>query len=212
MQVTAITIQAKNKNRVNVMIDGVYRFSLDIAQLADLGLKKGVEYSEADLLAFEDESTFGKLYARALEYVFSRPHSAKEVRDYLWRKTRDTRTKTGGVKRGVSPKIADRVFERLEAKGYINDESFARYWVENRNLRKGSSQKKLMTELLQKGVARTTVERLLAESTRQESDELAKVIEKRRSRYADDNKFIAYLMRQGFSYDDVKNALKNTEE
>lgn len=40
MQITAITAQQKDKNRVNVMVDGKYRFSLDVFQYADLGLNQ----------------------------------------------------------------------------------------------------------------------------------------------------------------------------
>src|SRR3989344_3448166 len=94
MKITSIAIQAKNKNRVNVSVDGKYRFSLDVFQVGDLGLKTGKEYTEEELDALETESQFGKLYARAMEYCMMRPHSAREVRDYLYRKTRTTKVKS----------------------------------------------------------------------------------------------------------------------
>lgn len=207
MKITAITAQTKNKNRVNVMVDGVYRFSLDIFQLSDLGIRTGKEYSEEELAALQTESQFGKVYARALEYCLMRPHSAKEVRDYLYRKTRDSRTKTGGVKKGVSPEIATRVYERLLEKGYIDDEKFARYWIENRNMTKGSSQRKITMELRAKGIETSIIEKLFSESARNDADELRKVMAKKQSRYPDEQKLIHYLLRQGFSYDDIKNEL-----
>lgn len=208
MKITAITAQQKNKNRVNVMVDGEYRFSLDVFQYADLGLRIGKEYSDEELNALETESQFGKVYARTLEYCLMRPHSAKEVRDYLYRKTRDMRTKTGEMKKGVSPDITGRVFDRLVEKDYINDEKFARYWIENRNLSKGISQRKLTAELRSKGVDQAMIETLLAGSSRGEDDELQKIIIKKRPRYPDEQKFIQYLMRQGFRYDDIRAALR----
>lgn len=208
MKVTGLTAQQKDKNRINVMVDGKYRFSLDIFQVADLGIRVGKDYTEQELVELETESQFGKTYARALEYCLMRPHSAKEVRDYLYRKTRDTRTKTGGVKKGVSPEITARVFERLVEKGYVNDEKFARYWIENRNLTKGASRRKLTAELRAKGVETGIIERLLVESPRSDEDELQKIIAKKRGRYADEQKFMQYLARQGFSYDDIKRALR----
>jgi regulatory protein len=207
MKITAITAQQKDKNRLNVMVDGKYRFSLDIFQYADLGIKIGKDYSEEELRALETESQFGKVYARALEYCLMRPHSSREVRDYLYRKTRDTRTKTGDIKKGIAPEITDRVFDRLVEKGYIDDEKFARYWVENRNMTKGASRRKLQAELQSKGVSSAIIEQQLAASSRTEDDELAKVIAKKRNRYTDDQKFLQYLARQGFSYDDIKRAL-----
>lgn len=216
MKVTDISQAVRNPDRVNISIDGKYRFSLDIFQVGEFGIKLGREYSEEELIELEVESQFGKLYARALEYCLMRPHSAKEVHDYLWRKTLNTKTrnrKTGEIKtrEGVSRENADRVFNRLVERGYINDESFARYWVENRNQTKGTSIRKLQNELRTKGVETSTIDSVLSESSRSDENELRKVIAKKQSKYADEQKFIQYLMRQGFRYDDIKSALSQPD-
>ncbi len=207
MKITAISAQQKDKNRVNIMVDGAYRFSLDIFQVGELGIKTGKEYSEEELIELEQESQFGKLYARTLEYCLSRPHSAKEIKDYLYKKTRDTRKKGGGIKKGVLPEVTQRVFERLIEKEYIDDERFAKYWVENRNITKGASKRKIISELRAKGVEQSNIEQAFVHSARNDHDELEKIIAKKRKRYDDEQKFIAYLARQGFSYDDIKRAL-----
>lgn len=211
MRITALSTQQKDKNRVNVMVDGKYRFSLDIFQISDLGIRIGKDYTDDELTALETESQYGKLYARALEYCLMRPHSGKEVRDYLYRKTRDTRTKTGVIKKGVSPVLTARVFDRLVEKGYVDDEKFARYWVENRNLSKGVSRRKLQAELRSKGIQSNIIERELSETSRSDEAELMKIIAKKRKRYPDEQKFMQYLARQGFSYDDIKNALSTND-
>ncbi len=211
MKITDIFQAVKNPNRVNVSVDGKYRFSLDIFQVGELGIKVGKEYSEEELTELETESQFGKLYGRALEYTMLRPHSKREVKDYLWRKTRATKYKShkGEIKErtGVSQEIADRVFARLVEKNYLDDERFARWWVENRNQTKGTSRRKLQAELRVKGVEADIIERVLQESTRNDQDELQKMIAKKHARYNDEQKLIAYLVRQGFSYDDIKRAL-----
>ena len=211
MIITALTAQQKDKNRVNVMVDGTYRFSLDIFQVGDLGLKIGKDYTEEELQALEIESSFGKVYARALEYCMMRPHSAKEVRDYLYRKTRERRTKTGEMRPGVSSEVTTRVFDRLLEKGYVNDESFARYWVENRSQTKGVSRRKLQLELRAKGVDSSVIDRQLADSLRSDDDEIQKVIAKKQRLYPDRQRFIQYLMRQGFSYDSITRALSRDD-
>lgn len=216
MKITALTLQQKDPNRVNVMVDGKFRFSLDMYQIADLGIKIGKEYTEKDLIELETESQFGKLYGRALEYCLMRPHSSREVRDYLYRKTLSKKYKskrTGELKDrpGVSKAVTERVFDRLVEKGYINDEKFARYWVENRNQTKGASKRKLQAELAAKGVDRTIVEQALQVTDRSDEEELQKVIAKKRARYPDEQKFMQYLMRQGFGYDDIRSALADLE-
>ena len=213
MKITNISVQAKNPDRVNVSVDGVYRFSLDIYQVGELGIKVGKEYTDDELIQIENESQFGKLYMRALEYCLMRPHSAKEVRDYLWRKTRTTKYKArdGQIKEreGVTQTNADRVFARLSERGYVDDEKFARFWVENRNQAKGASQRKLTSELRAKGVESSIIEQALEGSDRNDDDELQKIIAKKRRKYDDEQKLIAYLARQGFSYDAIKSALQD---
>ena len=216
MKITDISLQVRNPDWVNVSVDGKYRFSLDILQVTELGIKIGREYSEEELVELENESQFGKLYARALEYTMMRPHSAKEVRDYLWRKTRTTRVRVPDSNEyrerpGVSQEIADRVYNRLAQKGYLNDENFARYWVENRNTRKGISKRKLIAELRTKGVDSVVIEQALQNSPREEKDDLRNILEKKRHKYDDEQKLIAYLMRQGFPYDAVRDALADSE-
>ncbi len=211
MKITSISAQVKNLDRVNISVDGKYRFSLDIFQLGELGIKVGKEYTDQELSEIENESQFGKLYARALEYCLMRPHSSREVKDYLWRKTRATKYKTrdGEIKdrEGVSQSNADRVHDRLVSKGYIDDVKFTRFWVENRNQTKGTSLRKLTAELRAKGVEQSIIAEALSESDRADGDELQKIIAKKRTRYPDEQKLIAYLARQGFSYDDIKSAL-----
>lgn len=207
MKITGISAQTKNNNRVNIMVDGAYRFSLDIFQVGDLGIRVGKEYTEKELVELETESQFGKLYARTLEYCLMRPHSAKEVRDYLYKKTRDTRAKDGSIKKGVAPELTERVMERLTQKGYIDDEKFTRFWVENRSVAKGASRRKITAELRAKGVALAIIEPAFEQSNRSDDEELRKIIAKKRNRYPDDQKLMQYLARQGFSYDDIKQAL-----
>lgn len=215
MKITSISVQAKNADRVNVSVDGKYRFSLDIFQVGELGIKVGKEFTDQELNDIENESQFGKLYMRALEYCLMRPHSSREIKDYLWRKTRATKYKTrdGQIKEreGASESNVDRTFNRLVERGYVSDEKFARFWIENRNQTKGSSVRRLTAELRAKGVENSIIEEVLAESDRSDDDELRKVLAKKRKKYDDPQKLIAYLARQGFSYDDIKAALADDD-
>ncbi len=201
----------RNPDRVNVSIDGKYRFSLDVSQITDLNVRVGRELENDEVAELEIESQFGKLYARALEYCLMRPHSVREVRDYLRRKTIATRYKSrsGELRErlGYSPALVPRVLKKLQHKRYLDDEQFARWWFENRNVGKGTSLRKLKVELRSKGVEPDIVERMIAENLRDDATELQKLIAKKRSRYADDQKLAQYLLRQGFRYDDIRLAI-----
>lgn len=216
MKITALTTQQRDPNRLNVLIDGVYRFSLTLTQVVDLGIAVGMELSEETVEKLEGESTYGKLYQRTLEYCFVRQRSEKEVRDYLYRKTRPTPVKnrtTGqvSIRPGVSQSVAQRVLDTLTEKGYLDDRKFAEFWVQHRFMRKGISQRKLRVELMAKGVDAHIIKEVLQASERDDSSELQKVVAKKRARYTDDVKFMQYLARQGFSYDDIKEELARGE-
>ena len=101
--------------------------------------------------------------------------------------------------------------QRLIEKGYVDDFKFAKFWIENRNQRKGSSIKKLKSELFSKGVSDEIIEQILASSKRNDSEEIQKIIAKKAKKYTDEKKLVAYLARQGFSYDEIKRALSKDE-
>ena len=66
-----------------------------------------------------------------------------------------------------------------------------------------------MLELQQKRISSDTISKVLAEDETDERQVVRDVIAKKRTqtRYQDDQKLIAYLLRQGFSYDDIRSAL-----
>lgn len=210
--ITDIKQAVKNQNRANIFVNGKYRFSLDIFQLTQLNIKVGSKFTKTEIENLEQQSEFGKLYALALNYCLMRPHSKKEISNYLWKKTLNRKLKnrkTGEFyeKKGVSKISVEQVLNRLIEKKYIDDEKFAKFWVENRNQRKGSSIKKLKSELFSKGVSSDIIEQVLSESNRNDEDEIQKIIAKKAKKYTDEQKLIAYLARQGFSFDEIKKVI-----
>ena len=210
--ITDIKQAVKNQNRVNIFVNGKYCFSLDIFQLTQLNIKVGSKFTKTEIENLEQQSEFGKLYALALNYCLMRPHSKKEISDYLWKKTLNRKLKnrkTGEFyeKKGFSKISVEQVLNRLIEKKYIDDEKFAKFWVENRNQRKGSSIKKIKSELFSKGVSSDIIEQVLSESNRNDEDEIQKIIAKKAKKYTDEQKLIAYLARQGFSFDEIKKAI-----
>lgn len=199
-KITDLKQGVRNPDRVNVFVDGKFSFSLDISQVVDFGIKVGREVSSEDLAEFKKASEFGKLYQRALEWVLSRPHSKKELYDYLYKKIYEKK---------LDKNYINKIIEKLEDKNYINDEKFAEWYAENRFLKKGISLKRLKMELLKKGISKEIIEEVLADSGRNDEEELKKMIAKKRSKY-DDEKLTAYLCRQGFSYDLVRELVRSS--
>ena len=205
LKITDMKQGVKNPERVNVFVDGKFSFSLNVAQVVDFKLKVGMELSSEKLAELKKASGFGKLYQRTLEWVLVRPRSVRETREYLVRKLKTSFSDPLPVGREDSSKdiseFSDEIISRLLAKGYLNDRTFAEFYVENRFVKKGISKKRLKLELMQKGVASEIIDGVL--DVRDDEEEIAKMIAKKRAKY-DNEKLIQYLCRQGFSYDLVR--------
>ena len=235
-RITDLKQGVKNPNRVNVYVNDKYAFSLDVAQVVDLGAKVGRVLTEAEMAEMKQASEFGKAYQRALEWVLMRPRSVKELKDYLKRRSRHDelkeRKKEWDKEREIADLVAkgeevdakrlekklarqkarekydfeDLIVGRLCERGYVDDWKFAEYYVENRFVKKGVSRRRLEMELFKKGVSKEIIEAVMG--GRDDAEEIRKMITKKRSKY-DDEKLINYLVRQGFSYELARSQVRD---
>ena len=238
LKITDIKQAVRNENRVNIYVNGRYIFSLDVAQVVDMGVKIGRVISEEELADYKKASEFGKAYQRALEWVLMRPRSVRELKDYLKRREMQSEAKekkrdwerdreiaelvakgeevdarrlekrAERAKNRVKYDFRDLIVERLVERGYVDDVKFARYYVENRFVKKGVSCKRLKMELMKKGISQDVIDGVLNE--RSDEEEILKIIAKKRTKYTDE-KLVAYLCRQGFSYDLARDLVEKTE-
>lgn len=192
-RITDLKQGVKNPDRVNVFVDGKFSFSLDLSQVVDFHLKIGQTLTDQELKELKHASEYGKLYGRTLEWVLTRPRSIRETRDHL-------RLKRFQKKLDYTDADIEEIIGRLVAKNYLNDRHFAEWFIENRFVKKGVSPRRLEQELVKKGIDRALIDELLSNSTRDEASEIKKVIAKKSNKY-NAEKLLAYLVRQGFSYD-----------
>lgn len=187
--ITGLVIQQNNKERVNVFLDGEYAFavSLDMA----LGLKKGQQLSAEQVAELKQEGDVDLAYQRAVRYLGYRPRSGSEMVSYL----------TG---KGYPEEVLAQVMARLRERGYVDDDAFARFWVDNRTRFRPRSRRALRYELRQKGVDNPTIDEALEE---QDEDAAAwAAAESKIARWSNlpreefDKKLIGFLARRGFSY------------
>ncbi len=161
-----------------------------------------------------DDDYYSRLTARdASYYDMSKPYRNKNFRVGRIYKEAPTEDENGffsneprynhGLPKKELPLYTDEEIEAvisgLIERKYLDDENFARYYLENRNAGKGASIRKLRAELQQKGVDSQIVDRLLDGGIRDEKEEIRKVVAKKAKKY-DHDKLINYLVRQGFDY------------
>lgn len=200
MRITDIKQQVKRTDRYSVFVDGKYSFSLSELALLNGGLRRDQEVTQEELDDLKDTAKLDKAYNQALGLIARRLRSEWEVRSYLQRKEYD-------------PEFIDGIIERLYRSKFLDDTEFAQRWVENRRLLKNTSKRKLTMELRQKRVADDVIKQTLEADETDERSVLRELVERKRkqTRYQDEQKLMAYLMRQGFNYDDVKLVLHQAD-
>ncbi len=162
-----------------------------------LGLHNGQMLSKDEFTKLKDDSVLDKARYQALGQISRRLRSEWELKDYLKRKN-------------YSEDVIDQAIETLRQYGYVDDYKFAQAWVANRRLLKATSVRRLQQELRQKRINDDVIGQVLEEDTADERDVLRELVTRKRkqTKYQDDLKLMQYLARQGYNYDDIKQAMK----
>jgi regulatory protein len=203
MTITALTPQKRRPHRTSVFLDEKFAFGMDNADLVKYNLAVGMEITKEQLNGLLKQVLCIRARDAALRFVASRPRSSHEV-----------------VKRleadGYPPAIINYVIKRMVQYRYINDGEFSAAYAASR-LRQGYGRFRVRQELRRKGIEDACIEAALVQP---EGDDIKNITEwlirkridpsslnepKKRKRCID------ALMRRGFSYHAVKEALDNTD-
>jgi regulatory protein len=148
----------------------------------------------------------GDPYEVAVRYLASRPKSVSEIARHLRSKRFD------------DMEVA-RALDRLRAQRYVDDEAFARYWVEQRARFKPRGDRALRTELVQKGVSRDVIEVVLGEREQDADVEQAKrALSRPMTRWSTlsaperKRKIHTYLAARGFDYGTIEEVIRASVE
>lgn len=194
--ITALQIQKRNKERVNVYLDGEYALAVTI--LVATELKKGQFLSDADIEQLKSQDERNKAYNQAVFFLGFRARSRAEVEKYLRGKK-------------YLPEVVTVTIERLLEAGYLNDEDFARAWVADRKRFRPRGRRALQYELRQKGLRDDDIEGALADL---DEDDLARQALTGKLRQWQDfsepdfkKKAMGFLSRRGFNYEVTRDAV-----
>mgnify|MGYP000038165091 CR=1 FL=1 len=192
-RITALKVQKRDRNRVNVYLDG--RFAFGLAAIEAAHLRVGQFLSDEEIARLKERDLVERAVRRAMDLLSYRPRSEAEIRRRLREKGYDETT-------------VAQALERLRRVGLVDDEAFARYWVENRFQFNPRGVVALRQELWQKGVERRIVEEVLAEYDEEAAAQRAAREAVRRLRRLDEATFRRrlgdYLRRRGFSFDLIR--------
>ncbi len=195
-KVTALKVQKRHPNRVNVYLDNEYSFGL--SRITAAWLQVGQELSPSKIAKLQADDAREIAYIQAVRFLDYRPRSRAEVRRNL-------------EKHAVPSEVINDVFRRLERSGLVNDERYAQDWVENRSEFRPRSRRALAYELHKRGLNENAIQKAL-EGLNEETMAY-QAAHKQARRYEDlplrdfNNKLGSFLARRGFSYDIIKNVV-----
>lgn len=189
--------QQKNKNRINVYLDGEFSFGIDLDNFVLLHLKVDQELTEREIEEIVKKAEFQKTYGKLLRFATLRPRSEKEVKDYFRRKK-------------VHESLHKKLFEKLKHLELVDDEKFAKWWVEQRQAFKPKSLRILKQELRIKGIKKETIEEVLGETKVDEEKMARELVEKKSYKWKNllpreaKLKISQYLAGKGFGWEVIE--------
>lgn len=140
-----------------------------------------------------------RLFDRTLRFLSYRPRSEKELREYL-------------VKKKASDKEVSLILTRLSELKIFDDREFTAWWIRSRQLSRPKGQRVIRMELKQKGISQDIIdevfdqgEEVIADSTLIQAiatKQAPKIKHETRQEFV--QKLGMFLMRRGFSYEDIR--------
>lgn len=206
-KITKIKLQ-KTSKRANIFIDGKFKLGLDIENILLSSLKIGQEMDEIRLRKLVFKGEVSRLLERIGKFMAIRPRSEKEIRDRLSQKLYKRKLPEFINK----DELKESVLTKLSRLDFVDDEKFARWWVEQRNQFRPKGKRALMVELRVKGVSDESIRKALTLLSN-EKELIKKLMDKklktlqRFSEKQRKEKVIQFLLRKGFSWEEIKEVI-----
>ena len=194
-----LNIQKDKLHLTKISLSNGEEVLIDNDVCRDNYLKKGDKISEEKLNDLVFQSQYQRAKSRAVWYLDRKDRTAKDLYNKL-------------CLAGFDKKAVVKVIARLQEVGLIDDLRFAENYA-SRLMEGNVSKREALQKMLQKGVPYDMAKDVLAECDSDEGAQIEALINKKyRTKLMVEGgkeKVYAALIRKGFSYEAVKNALKN---
>lgn len=155
----------------------------------------------------ETEETYQKFLNAAYHFISFRPRSEKEIREFLQKK----RKKLGQA----TESIFQRVLGRLGELGYLDDEKFVRWWIDQRHTHRPKGSRVIIQELRAKGIARDIIDWVIGQqNNNSELDGARSIVNKKMNHWKtlpateQKKKIYEHLARRGFTSEIIRHVIR----
>lgn len=206
-----LTAKPGKGEKIHLSLDGEYIATVNADYWFTCGIKSGSEVTPEQLEELLTESARRKMMNKALDLLSMRDYSRRELSDKLvtkaWEKKEQKDMDLGSLKQQASD-----ICDRLEELGLLNEERFARSYVDELIRRKHLSKSSLKTALIQKGVQRDIIETVLEEVDIDPVEQIRELLAtKFKNRDLSDEKqktrTVNALLRLGYRYNEIHAAM-----
>ncbi len=198
-----LTVKEGKANKIHIYVDEEYRATVDSDYWYSEKYRNLKEINEEELTELLDAVSFRRAYNKGLDLLSRRPYGVKELIKKLCEK---------GHEKDASQKACERLLEL----GLLNDEEYARILSDDLINRKNYGIKRVKQELAFRGISREIIENTIDSLDNDAENRIILVIKKKYLNKLNDEKgrkrAIDGLMRLGFSYSEIKSALKQVSE
>ena len=198
-----LTIKEGKAKKIHIYIDEEYRATVDSDYWYSEKFRNYKEINEEELTELLNSVSFRRAYNKSLDFLSRRPYGTKELIKKLCEK-------------GHEKEYAEKACERLTELRLLNDEEYARILANDLLERKNYSIKRIKQELAFRGIDRDIIENTIDLLDNDPVSGLIILIKKKYINKLNDEKGkkrpIDALLRLGYSYSDIKNALNQISE
>jgi regulatory protein len=198
-----LTVKDGKANKIHIYVDDEYCATVDSDYWYSEKYRKLKEINEEELTELLDAVSFRRAYNKGLDYLSRRPYGTKELIKKLCEK---------GHEKDAAEKACDRLLEL----GLLNDEEYARILANDLFERKKYGIKRIKQELAYRGIPREIIENTVDTLDNDAENRIILVVKKKYLNKLNDEKgrkrAVDGLMRLGFSYSDIKSALRKVSE
>lgn len=202
-RITKIEVQKKDDTRSSIFINGVFDFGITTKAVERYGLVQGMELTEEAYEELLMRIQLDKAKYRALEYLAGHNKTEKQVRDKL------IRAEYSGI-------VIDEVIEFLKKYSYIDDDYFARRYIESKAVYGRKSARQIQSQLYLKGITSINPFDIWEELSEVEAQNVTYYLKKYKYEkeldYTQKRKIISRILNKGFSYEIIQKSIVNLDE
>ena len=191
MIITQIEQQKRDKERVNIYIDGVFYCGLNMETIIKHKLKVGLDVEKEFLDNIQLESEKQTALNKAVKYISKTMKTQKQVVDYLKGK-------------GYVFQVINFVLEKLKEYNFVDDETYVNLYIKQGTNSKGK--RRLQFELKNKGIDEKLVMEKVAEIETDRDTALSlgeKFLQRKKIDEKTREKLFRFLSYRGFAVDDI---------